>query len=82
MLHDREELLRLLPALKKMGVRIVALTRDRANPLARAAHLVVPIGNVEEACPMGLTPTASTTRSAARASPLLNCTPSGSRPLS
>jgi arabinose-5-phosphate isomerase len=57
---ETEEILRLLPALKKMGVRIVALTRDRANPLARGAHLVVPIGNVEEACPMGLAPTAST----------------------
>jgi arabinose-5-phosphate isomerase len=57
---ETEEILRLLPALKKMGVRIVALTRDRANPLARGADLVVPIGNVEEACPMGLAPTAST----------------------
>jgi len=57
---ETEEILRLLPALKKMGIRIVALTKDKANPLARAAHLVVPIGNVEEACPMGLAPTAST----------------------
>lgn len=57
---ETEEILRLLPALKKIGVRIVALTRDRANPLARGADLVVRIGNVEEACPMGLAPTAST----------------------
>ncbi len=57
---ETEEILRLLPALKKIGVRIVALTKDRANPLARGADLVVPIGNVEEACPMGLAPTAST----------------------
>ena len=57
---ETEEIVRLLPALKKMGVKIVALTKDRANPLARAAHLVVPIGDVEEACPMGLAPTAST----------------------
>jgi arabinose-5-phosphate isomerase len=57
---ETEELLRLLPALKKIGARIVAVTRDLANPLARGADLVVAIGNVEEACPMGLAPTAST----------------------
>ncbi len=57
---ETEEILRLLPALKKIGARIVAVTRDRANPLARGADLVVAIGNVEEACPMGLAPTAST----------------------
>jgi arabinose-5-phosphate isomerase len=57
---ETEEILRLLPALKKIGARVVAFTKDRANPLARGADLVVPIGNVEEACPMGLAPTAST----------------------
>jgi arabinose-5-phosphate isomerase len=57
---ETEELLRLLPALKKIGARVVAITKDRANPLARGADLVVAVGNVEEACPMGLAPTAST----------------------
>ena len=57
---ETEEILRLLPALKKIGARIVAITRDRSNPLARGAEIVVPIGNVDEACPMGLAPTAST----------------------
>jgi arabinose-5-phosphate isomerase len=57
---ETEEILRLLPAMKRIGARIVALTKDRVNPLARAADLVVPIGDVEEACPMGLAPTAST----------------------
>ena len=57
---ETEEILRLLPALKKMGARVIAMTRDRVNPLARAADLVVTIGDVEEACPMGLAPTAST----------------------
>jgi arabinose-5-phosphate isomerase len=57
---ETEEILRLLPALRKIGARIVAVTRDRSNPLARGADLVLPIGNVEEACPMGLAPTAST----------------------
>jgi arabinose-5-phosphate isomerase len=57
---ETEEILRLLPALKKIGARIVAVTRDRVNPLARGADLVVAIGDVAEACPMGLAPTAST----------------------
>jgi arabinose-5-phosphate isomerase len=58
---ETEEILRLLPSLKKIGARIVAMTRDRVNPLARGADLVVAIGDVAEACPMGLAPTASTT---------------------
>jgi arabinose-5-phosphate isomerase len=57
---ETEEILRLLPALKKIGARVVAITKDRVNPLARGADLVVPIGNVDEACPMKLAPTAST----------------------
>jgi arabinose-5-phosphate isomerase len=57
---ETEEILRLIPALKKIGARIVAVTRDRVNPLARGADLVIAVGDVEEACPMGLAPTAST----------------------
>ena len=57
---ETDEILRLLPALSKIGARVVAITRDRANPLSRAADLTIAIGNVEEACPMGLAPTAST----------------------
>jgi arabinose-5-phosphate isomerase len=57
---ETEEILRLLPALKKIGARIVAVTRDRSNTLARGSDLVLAIGDVEEACPMGLAPTAST----------------------
>ncbi|MHB8417584.1 MAG: KpsF/GutQ family sugar-phosphate isomerase [Myxococcales bacterium] len=54
------ELLRLLPAVARLGVRVVAITGDTASPLARAAQLVLDIGPVDEACPMGLAPTAST----------------------
>src|SRR5919204_3786111 len=53
---ETEELLRLLPALKRIGARVVAMTRDHANPLARGADLVVPFGAIEEPCPMGLAP--------------------------
>ncbi len=57
---ETEEILRLLPSLKRIGARVVAVTGDRVNPLARAAHLTVTIGDISEACPMGLAPTAST----------------------
>ena len=57
---ETEEILRLLPAVKTIGARVVAVTKDRENPLARAADLVLAIGDIEEACPMGLAPTAST----------------------
>jgi arabinose-5-phosphate isomerase len=57
---ETEELTRLLPALRKIGARIVAVTKDGNNSLARGADLVLEIGDVEEACPMGLAPTAST----------------------
>jgi arabinose-5-phosphate isomerase len=57
---ETEELTRLLPALRKIGARIVAVTKDANNSLARGADLVLEIGDVEEACPMGLAPTAST----------------------
>jgi arabinose-5-phosphate isomerase len=57
---ETEEILRLLPALKRIGARVMALTRDAASPLGRAADLVLPLGAIDEACPMGLAPTAST----------------------
>jgi len=57
---ETEEILRLLPAVRRIGARVVAFTGDRQNPLARAADLVVPLGPIEEACPLGLAPTAST----------------------
>jgi arabinose-5-phosphate isomerase len=57
---ETEEILRLLPSLRRIGARLVAFTRDRHNPLARGADLVVPLGPIEEACPLGLAPTAST----------------------
>ncbi len=57
---ETEEILRLLPALEKIGARIVAITRDRKNQLAQRADLAIAFGDVEEACPLGLAPTAST----------------------
>ena len=57
---ETDELIRLLPALKRMGVPIIAMTGDATSALARAADVVLDIGPVPEACPLGLAPTAST----------------------
>jgi arabinose-5-phosphate isomerase len=57
---ETEEILRLLPSIKRIGVRVVAMTGDRVSPLAQAADLTLTIGAIDEACPMGLAPTAST----------------------
>lgn len=54
-----EELLRLVGPLKRLGVTLIAVTGDSRSPLARGAELVVDIGPIDEACPMGLVPTAS-----------------------
>jgi arabinose-5-phosphate isomerase len=54
-----EELLRLIGPFKRLEVTLVAVTGDARSPLARGADLVVDIGPIDEACPMGLVPTAS-----------------------
>lgn len=54
-----EEVVRLLMPLKRLGVAIVALTGDAKSPLAKGADVVVDLGPIDEACPMGLVPTAS-----------------------
>jgi arabinose-5-phosphate isomerase len=57
---ETEEILRLLPALKRLSTPIIALTGGQRSSLAHAADVVLEIGPVPEACPLGLAPTAST----------------------
>lgn len=54
-----EEILRLLTPLKRLKVKVVALTSDPRSPLAKASDVVLDIGAIDEACPIGLVPTAS-----------------------
>lgn len=58
---DTAEILSLLPFLKRMGVPLVALVGDGGSELARAAAAVLDASVAEEACPLGLAPTASST---------------------
>src|SRR5919201_285282 len=57
---ETDELLRLLPAIRRLGAPIVAITSGTRNSLADRADVVLEIGPVPEACPLGLAPTAST----------------------
>jgi arabinose-5-phosphate isomerase len=58
---ETDEMVRLLPLIKRMHLPLVALTGDTTSTLARAADVVLDVSVAEEACPMGLAPTASTT---------------------
>ncbi len=58
---ESEELLRILPALKRQGARIIAMTGAPASTLAREADIHLDAGVEQEACPHNLAPTASTT---------------------
>jgi len=58
---ETEELSRMLPSLKRIGIRIIALTGNTESTLARNSDVVIDVGVKEEACPLGLAPTASTT---------------------
>lgn len=58
---ETEELLRLLPLLKKIGTTVIALTSRSSSSLGELSDLVIEMGRIEEACPLGLAPSASTT---------------------
>ena len=58
---ETEELVRLLESIKRLGARLIALTGDPDSTLARAADVTLNCGIAEEACPLNLVPTASTT---------------------
>lgn len=58
---ESDEILRLLSIVKKLDHPVIALTASKANSLGRFADVVLPMGRIEEACPLGLAPSASTT---------------------
>jgi arabinose-5-phosphate isomerase len=58
---ETDEVLAVLPAIKRLGIPLVLLTGTPASSLARQADVVVDVGVREEACPMNLAPTSSTT---------------------
>jgi arabinose-5-phosphate isomerase len=58
---ETDEVLAILPPLKRLGVPIVLLTGNPTSTLARQCEVVLDVSVREEACPMNLAPTSSTT---------------------
>jgi arabinose-5-phosphate isomerase len=58
---ETQELLQLLPYVERMGIPIVSLTGRMTSTLAKNSDVALDVSVDEEACPMGLAPTASTT---------------------
>jgi len=58
---ETDEIIRLLPVIKKIGAKLVALTGNLESPLAKYSDCVLDVSVSREACPLGLAPTASTT---------------------
>lgn len=58
---ETDEVLRILPVVKRMGIALIAMAGNRESTLARAGDVFLNVGVAEEACPLGLAPTSSTT---------------------
>ena len=58
---ETEELLRLLETIKRLGAQLIAITGDSRSTLGRTATIALDCRVSEEACPLNLVPTASTT---------------------
>ncbi len=58
---ETDEVLKLLPSVKRLGVPVIALTGRPQSTLAKNSDVALDVSVSEEACPLGLAPTASTT---------------------
>src|ERR1700730_6483165 len=58
---ETEELLSILPAIARLQVRIIAICGDANSTLAKNAHVLLDVNIEQEACPLNLAPTSSTT---------------------
>jgi len=58
---ETEEVIRLIPILKKIGSKLIAMTGKTNSTLAKNVEVVIDIGVEKEACPFQLAPTSSTT---------------------
>ena len=58
---ETDELLRLLETIRRLGAKLIAITGAASSTLAQAADVALDCSVTEEACPLNLVPTASTT---------------------
>jgi arabinose-5-phosphate isomerase len=62
---ETDEVVRMLPLVKRLGLPVIAIVGSADSSVAQAADAVLDIGVSEEACPLGLAPTTSTTATVA-----------------
>ena len=70
---ESEELVRILPHLKRFGVKIIAMARDKNSSLGKVSDEFISLNIVKEACPLGAAPTVSTTLTLALGDALAIC---------
>ena len=70
---ESEELIRILPHLKRFGVKIIAMAKSPNSSLAKMADVFISLDIVREACPLGAAPTVSTTLTLALGDALAVC---------
>ncbi len=58
---ETDEIMTLLPVIKRLGVPLISITGNRNSTLAKTASVNIDVSVEKEACPLGLAPTASTT---------------------
>jgi|MDTG01.4.fsa_nt_gb arabinose-5-phosphate isomerase len=58
---ESDEIKTLLPVVKRLGIPLISISRDKRGMLPRAADVVLTLGQSQEACPLNLAPTSSTT---------------------
>lgn len=58
---ESDEIVRMLSVIKKLGHPVIGVTSSDGNSLARSSDVVLRLGRIEEACPLGLAPSATTT---------------------
>lgn len=58
---ESDEIKTLLPVVKRLGIPLISISRDKRGMLPRAADIILTLGHSQEACPLNLAPTSSTT---------------------
>ncbi len=58
---ESDEIKTLLPVVKRLGIPLISISRDKRGMLPMAADIVLTLGKSQEACPLNLAPTSSTT---------------------
>lgn len=70
---ESEEILSIIPTIKRLGAKIISITGKETSTLAKESHVHLSAEVSQEACPLGLSPTASTTAALALGDALAVC---------